>query len=219
MRRSLGRNTAIAEGVSGAATLSPKQFGLSQASRMWISRGWQQPWNRRTCCADRGGFRIRIFLRKKKLVVHRDAWLLGVRIRRRFRRCRTEPSGELRILSSWRRLRVAFPGLSSHLLTFELLSQLTFESFLFSRLHVVGVFLDFLDDAFLLNLSLEAPKGALNGLTFEHPNFGQSMPPQYMRSSREYVVPSVTKQHVFLRCSGPPPRIAVNTTKVGYHKR
>src|SRR5207253_8014271 len=28
---------------------------------------------------------------KKKLVVHRDAWLLGVRRSRRFRRCRTEP--------------------------------------------------------------------------------------------------------------------------------
>src|SRR5437899_1945114 len=93
---------------------------------------------------------------------------------------RTEPSGELRILSSWRRLRVAIPGLSSHLLAFELLSQLTFDAFLFSGLHVVGVFLDFLDNAFLLNLSLEAPKGALNGLTFEHPNFRQSMPPQYV---------------------------------------
>ena len=93
------------------------------------------------------------------------------------------------MLSSWRRLRVAVPGLSSHLLAFELLSQLTFEAFLFSGLHVVGVFLDFLDNAFLLNLSFKAPKGALNGLTFEHPNFGQSMPPQYLRSSREYEGP------------------------------
>src|SRR5437899_77729 len=116
-------------------------------------------------------------------------------------KCRTEPSGELRILSSRRCLRVAFPGLSSHLLAFELLSQLTFEASLFSWLHVEGVFLDFLDNAFLLNLSLEAPKGALNGLTFEHPNFGQSMPPQYVRSSREYDGPSGTKQHVFLRFS------------------
>ena len=111
--------------------------------------------------------------------------------------------GELLILSSWRRLRVAVPGLSSHLLAFELLSQLAFEAFLFPGLHVEGVFLDFLDNAFLLNLTLEAPKGALNGLTFEHPNFGQSMPPQYVRSSREYDGPCVTKQHVFLRCSGP----------------
>src|SRR5689334_11593176 len=95
----------------------------------------------------------------------------------------------LRMLSSWRRLCVAFPGLSSHLLAFELLSQLTFEAFLFPRLHVEGVFLDFLDNAFLLNLTLEAPKGALHGLTFEYPNFGQSMPPQYVRSSREYEGP------------------------------
>src|SRR3989442_14557192 len=128
--------------------------------------------------------------------------LLGVRISRRFRRCRTEPGGELRILSSWRRLRVAFPGLSSLLLAFELLRQLTFEASLFSGLHVEGVFLDFLDNAFLLNLSLEAPKGALDGLTFKHPNFSQSMPPQYVRSSREYDGPSLTKQQVFLRCSG-----------------
>ena len=107
------------------------------------------------------------------------------------------------MLISWRRLRVAIPGLSSHLLAFELLSQLTFEAFLFPRLHVEGVFLNILDNAFLLNLTLEAPKGALNGLTFEHPNFGQSMPPQYVRSSREYEGPSLTKQHLFLRCSGP----------------
>ena len=90
------------------------------------------------------------------------------------------------MLSSWRRLRVAVTGLSSHLLTFELLSQLTFETSLFSRLHVEGVFLDFFDNAFLLNLTLEAPKGALHGLTFEHPNFSQNMPPQCVRSSREY---------------------------------
>src|SRR6266849_1128030 len=93
------------------------------------------------------------------------------------------------MLSSWRRLRVAITGLSSHLLAFELLSQLTFEAFLFSRLHVEGVFLDFLDNAFSLNLTLEAPKGALHGLTFEHPNFSQSMPPQCVRSSREYEGP------------------------------
>ena len=95
----------------------------------------------------------------------------------------------LRMLSSCRRLRVSFPRLSSHLLAFELLSQLTFEAFLLSRLDVEGVFLGFLDNAFLLNLTLEAPKGALNGLTFEHPNLGQSMPPQYVRSSREYEGP------------------------------
>jgi hypothetical protein len=83
------------------------------------------------------------------------------------------------MLSSWRRFRVVFRGLSSHFLAFELLSQLTFEAFILYGLHVEGVFLDFLDNAFLLNLSLEAPKGALNGLTFEHPNLGQNMPPQY----------------------------------------
>jgi uncharacterized protein YjbI with pentapeptide repeats len=78
------------------------------------------------------------------------------------------------MLSSWRHLRVAVPWLSSHFLALELLSQLTFEASLFSRLHVGGVFLKIFDNAFLLNLSLEAPKSALNGLTFEHPDFRQS---------------------------------------------
>ena len=123
------------------------------------------------------------------------------------------------MLSSWRRLRVAVTGLSSHLLAFELLSQLTFDAFLFSGLHVVGVFLDFLDNAFLLNLSLEAPKGALNGLTFEHPNFGQSMPPQYVRSSREYDGPARHKATCLSQMLGPHLRIAVNPTKVCDPKR
>jgi hypothetical protein len=100
--------------------------------------------------------------------------------------------------SSWRHLRVAIPRLAPDLLALELLSQLTFEASFFSRLHVKGVFLNFLDNAFLLNLALEAPKGALNGLTFEHSNSGQSMPPRYLRSSREYEGPCLTKQHVFL---------------------
>ena len=97
------------------------------------------------------------------------------------------------MLSSLRRFRVAVTRLSSYLLAFELLSQLTFETSLFSRLHVEGVFLDFFDNAFLLNLTLEAPKCTLHGLTFEHPNFSQSMPPQYVRSSREYEGPAPHK--------------------------
>jgi hypothetical protein len=82
------------------------------------------------------------------------------------------------MLSSCRRFRVAVSGLASYLLAFELLSQLAFQALLFTGLYVEGVFLDFLDNAFLLNLSLEAPKRALNGLTFEHSNFGQKLPPQ-----------------------------------------
>src|SRR5690242_16807522 len=93
---------------------------------------------------------------------------------------------ELLILRSWRRLCVGVPGLPPHLLAFGLLSQLALKAFFFSGFHVEGVFLDLLDDTFLLNLSLEAPKGALNGLTFVHPNFRQSMPPQYLLSTREY---------------------------------
>src|SRR5439155_18384425 len=77
------------------------------------------------------------------------------------------------MLISWLRLRLAVTGLAAHFLAFKLLSQLTLEASLFSRLHIEGVFLDFLNDAFLLNLTLKAPKGALHGLTFKHPNLGQ----------------------------------------------
>ena len=88
------------------------------------------------------------------------------------------PVDDLRKLSSGRYLSVAFRGLPPHFLAFELLSQRTLEAFLFPGLQIVGVFLDFLDNTFLLNLPLETPKGALNGFTFENPNFCQSMPPQ-----------------------------------------
>src|SRR5258706_12701086 len=79
--------------------------------------------------------------------------------------------GELRKLASWRSLGVRVSGLAPYLLTFKLLSQLTLKASLFPGLHIEGVFLDFLDNAFLLNLSLESPKCALNGLSFEHRNF------------------------------------------------
>src|SRR5204863_9901398 len=94
-----------------------------------------------------------------------------------------KPVGELLVLASWRGFGVRFPGLAPYLLPFKLLSQLTLKTSLFPGLHVEGVFLDFLDNAFLLNLSLESPKGALNGLSFEHPNFRQCMPPQVVINS------------------------------------
>ncbi len=42
---------------------------------------------------------------------------------------------------------------------------------LFSRLHVVAVLLDFLDDVFLLHLALEAAQGIFQGLTFLNADF------------------------------------------------
>jgi hypothetical protein len=84
------------------------------------------------------------------------------------------------MLRFWCRFRVGVPGLPPHFLTFSFLSKLALKAFLFSRLHVEGVFLHILNNAFLLNLSLEAPKGAFNGLTFVHPNFGQVIPPRYV---------------------------------------
>jgi hypothetical protein len=67
--------------------------------------------------------------------------------------------------------------LSSHLLAFEFLRQFTLKALLFSRFQKKGVFLHFLDNALLLNLSLEPPKGALNGFAVENPDLCQNMPP------------------------------------------
>ena len=86
-------------------------------------------------------------------------------------------SSELLILGSCRRLRVGIGRLSSYLLAFELLGQLTLEALPFSGFQKVGVFLHFLDNAFLLHLSFETPERALNRFTIENPDLSQSMPP------------------------------------------
>jgi hypothetical protein len=54
-----------------------------------------------------------------------------------------------------------------------LLGQFTFEPLLFPGLQKKGVSLHLLDNAFLLDLSFEAAKGALNGFSLEHPDFRQ----------------------------------------------
>jgi hypothetical protein len=43
-----------------------------------------------------------------------------------------------------------------------------------SGFHVEAVFLDVLDDIFLLHLTLEAPQGVLDRLAILHPDFGQN---------------------------------------------
>jgi hypothetical protein len=67
--------------------------------------------------------------------------------------------------------------LSSHLLAFEFLSQFTLEPLLFAGFQKKGVLLDLFENALLLNLSLETPKGALNGFAVENPDFCQTVPP------------------------------------------
>src|SRR5579884_4269663 len=96
---------------------------------------------------------------------------------------------------SWRRLRIAVRRLAAHFLAFELLREFAFKTFLFSRFHIEGVFLDFLDDAFLLNLSLKAPKRALNGLTFKHSNLGQKLPQKKCDRMVSMMVLRAAKQH------------------------
>jgi hypothetical protein len=72
---------------------------------------------------------------------------------------------------------IAFQRISSHLLSSEFLRQLTLQAPPLSRLQKKRVFLDFLDNALLLNLELETPKGAFKGFTIENPDLGQSVHP------------------------------------------
>ncbi len=61
------------------------------------------------------------------------------------------------------------PGLGAHAAHFfsqPLARQSLFNSPLFARLKVKGVFLYILYDVFLLNLTLEAPESTLEGLSF-----------------------------------------------------
>ena len=51
------------------------------------------------------------------------------------------------------------------------------DAFLFAWFQIKGVLLDLLDDAFLLDLPLEAAKGAFDGFSIENPNFCQNVPP------------------------------------------
>jgi len=72
---------------------------------------------------------------------------------------------------------VGVGGFSLNLLPFCFLGQLAFEAFPLSGLQKKGVFLNLLDDALLLYLSLEAPKRAFYGFTIEDPDLCQSVPP------------------------------------------
>jgi len=74
--------------------------------------------------------------------------------------------------------------LSSHLLAFEFLGQFTLEPPLFSGFQKKGVSLYLLNNAFLLDLPLEAAKGAFNGLSLENPDFCQIVPPCDLRLNR-----------------------------------
>jgi hypothetical protein len=80
-------------------------------------------------------------------------------------------------LGAWWSLGIGVGGFTLHLLPFSLLRQLALEAFPLSGLQKKGVFLDLLDDALLLNLSFEAPKGAFDGLSIEDPDLCQSVPP------------------------------------------
>jgi hypothetical protein len=78
---------------------------------------------------------------------------------------------------SRRSFRIGVGGLTSYFLTLEFLGQFALETLLFPRFQEKGVFLDLFNNALLLDLAFETPKGALNGLTVKYPNLCQNMPP------------------------------------------
>ena len=57
-------------------------------------------------------------------------------------------------------------------------SQRLFDALLLARFQVEGVFLDFLDDVFLLDLSLETAQSIFDRFTILNSNFRQSIHPQ-----------------------------------------
>ena len=81
------------------------------------------------------------------------------------------------LLPAGRCFGVSISGLSSYLLAFEFLRQFTLEALLFAGFQKKGVLLHVLDNAFLLNLSLEAPKGALDGFAVVNSYLCQNKPP------------------------------------------
>ena len=68
-------------------------------------------------------------------------------------------------------------GFSANLFSASLTGQCLLDTFLFARFQIERVFLDFLDDVFLLNLALESPQGILNGFSVLNPYFSQSVHP------------------------------------------
>ena len=71
-------------------------------------------------------------------------------------------------------------GFSANLFSASLPGQCLLDPFLFARFQVERVFLDFLDDVFLLNLAFEPPQGVFNGFSVLNPYFSQSVHPHSM---------------------------------------
>jgi hypothetical protein len=67
--------------------------------------------------------------------------------------------------------------LASHFPAFEFLRQFTLEAPLLAGFQKKRVLLDLLENAFLLNLSLETPKGAVHGFAVVNSHLCQNMPP------------------------------------------
>ena len=64
-------------------------------------------------------------------------------------------------------------GIAPHLLAAPLAGQSLFHPALFPRFQIVGMFLNFFDDIFLLNFALETAQGVLQRLAFLESYFRQ----------------------------------------------
>ena len=68
-------------------------------------------------------------------------------------------------------------GIAPHLLAAPLAGQSLLHPALFSRLQIVGVFLNFFDDVFLLDLAFETAQSVFQRLAFLESYFRQSSHP------------------------------------------
>src|SRR5262249_15726044 len=66
--------------------------------------------------------------------------------------------------------------------------QRLFDAFLFAWFQVEGVFLDFLNNIFLLHFAFESPQCILNGFAILNPNFRHSIHP-LSASNRPTIIP------------------------------
>jgi hypothetical protein len=112
----------------------------------------------------------------------------------------------------WRCLGVRFSRLSSHLLAFEFLRQFTLEALLFAGLQK-RVPLHLLDNALLLNLSLETPKGALERFAVVNSHLCQNSLRDICDRAVSMIAVCVIKQGVFPRCSVTGNRLAPFSVK------
>ena len=93
-------------------------------------------------------------------------------------------------------------GSASNLFPTSLAGESLLESFLFARFQIEGVFLDFLNDVFLLDFSLEATESVLNRLTLLNSYFSHVYtPPNLLLNTDHYYPALVARKSIRWACS------------------